>query len=572
MKLYFLPFLLLLPFSLILFNKSEQELPAIDQQAVARYRAMKIISCASAPYVPEDFLKRNIGVKKGIGSIVFPISTKSRDAQVFFNQGMAYLYNFEYVQAARSFYTGLEHDSSAAMLYWGLSQTYQSMDDSTESRNMAAKSVELSSALPQREKLYIKFVYEMAQPANDSATVAIQREKISALMDTASIQFPADAEMWAFTGVLRGYSDYKGPEGETYKEKARQAIDNYMNRSLKIEPNHFGVWHYLIHLNEAATDFNKALQYGQWYTKAAPAIPHAWHMYAHDLMKTGRVSEAIEKFTYAFNLEEKKYAEEKMPAHYDWHHQHNMELLAYCYQYKGKFAQAEAIFQKLDTLKAFTPEMEGRIRKGHPYFYLQNNQPDKAIALAQPLMDSKESSNRFMGYFIKGLANVFQKDSAGAVKSYAAVIHIIDSLKDADIKKGMRAADAEQAYSYMYARAGIINMGVGLLKDAYDTSMLKQMKDIQATLLKQTGPDPWIDALYFLQMLTQMSINTGNLELAESSARNMTKHDAGYPGSYWMLARIKKMQGDNVAANNYLQKAILGYKDADPSFVKKLKL
>ena len=572
MKLIVLPFLLLLPFSLIFFNSSDKEIPVIDQQAVARYRALKAISCVLAPYVPGDFLRRRIDVKKGIGSIAFPISTKSGEAQVFFNQGMAYLYNFEYVQAARSFYTGLEYDSSAAMLYWGLSQAYQSMDDSTESRNMAAKSIELSSGLPQREKLYIKFVYELAQPANDSANVAIQREKISALMDTASIQFPDDAEMWAFTGVLRGYSDYKGPEGETYKEKARQSIDNYMTRSLKIEPNHFGVWHYLIHLNEAATDFNKALQYGQWYTKAAPAIPHAWHMYAHDLMKTGKVSEAIEKFTYAFDLEEKKYADEKMPAHYDWHHQHNMELLAYCYQYKGKFHQAEGIFQKLDTLKAFTPEMEGRIRKGHPYFYLQNNQPDKAIALAQPLINSKESSNRFMGFFIKGLANVFQKDSAAALKSYASVIYIIDSLKAADIRKGMRAADAEQAYSYMYARAGIINMGVGLLKDPFDTTMLKQMKSIQATLLKQTGPDPWIDALYFLQMLTQMSINTGNLELAESSAKNMTKHDAGYPGSYWMLARIKKMQGDDVAANEYLQKAKQGYKDADPDFIKKLKL
>ena len=195
-------------------------MPAVDQQAVARYRAMRIISCASAPYVPDDFLKGTIDVKKGIGSIVFPISTTSPRAQVFFNQGMTFLYNFEYVQAARSFYTGLEYDSSAAMLYWGLSQAYQSMDDSTESRNMAAKSVELSLALPQREKLYIRFVYEMVQPANDSATVAIQREKISALMDTASIQFPDDAEMWAFTGVLRGYSDFKGPEGESYKRKS----------------------------------------------------------------------------------------------------------------------------------------------------------------------------------------------------------------------------------------------------------------------------------------------------------------------------------------------------------------
>jgi len=91
-------------------------------------------------------------------------------------------------------------------------------------------------------------------------------------------------------------------------------------------------------------------------------------------------------------------------------------------------------------------------------------------------------------------------------------------------------------------------------------------------LLKKTGPDPWIDALYFLQMLTQMSINTGNLELAENSANNMIKHDAGYPGSYWMLARIKKAQGNNTAAEEYLQKAKLGYKEADPEFIKKLKL
>ena len=69
-----------------------------------------------------------------------------------------------------------------------------------------------------------------------------------------------------------------------------------------------------------------------------------------------------------------------------------------------------------------------------------------------------------------------------------------------------------------------------------------------------------------------MSINTGNLELAENSAKNMTKHDVGYPGSYWMLARIKKKQGDNTSANEYLQKAKSGYQDGDPDFVKKLKL
>ena len=39
MKLIVLPFLLLLPFSLIFFNSSDKEIPVIDQQAVTRYRA-----------------------------------------------------------------------------------------------------------------------------------------------------------------------------------------------------------------------------------------------------------------------------------------------------------------------------------------------------------------------------------------------------------------------------------------------------------------------------------------------------------------------------------------------------
>lgn len=554
----------------VLQQNRDQESYGIDKEAVAHYRSLRALSCAASPYVPDDFLKRPIELKTGIGIICFPISTQSGNTQRLFNQGMAFLYNFEWVQAARSFYTATHYDSSAAMLYWALSQAYEALDDTTASRTMAANALEHSTGITERELWYIRLQHALVQPAHDSTATADKRRLVSTLMDSANISLPNDPEMWAFTGVLRAFGGFKGPEGEHYAQSARQAIDNYLNRALQLNADHFGVCHYLIHFHEGTSEFAKALEYGERYTKAAPEIPHAWHMYAHDLMKNGRVSEAIQNFTYAFDLEAKKYESENMPAHYDWHHSHNMELLAYCYQYKGQFKAAEKIFGELDTLRAYTPERQGWIRKGHPYFYLQNNQPEKALHLVQPLIESKESSNRYLGYFIAGLAQVFQKNTTAAKSSYDAAIHIIDSLKNNDIQKGTRIADAEEQYSYMYAQAGTITMGIGLLQNPGDSAVSKQMKTIQASMLRQTGPDPWIESLYFLQMLTQMSINTGNLPLAESSARNMIKHDAGYPGSYLMLARIKKLQGDSKLANEYLLKAKAGYKDADAGFKKSL--
>jgi tetratricopeptide (TPR) repeat protein len=569
----FLWLILSLPVGLTLVHRpSSLSDSPINKNTAESYRRVNAISCLPFAYVPEDYLREPIEEKTGIGTVAFRISTRSGKAQLYFNQGMAFLYSFEYVQAARSLYTAASFDSTAPMIYWALSQAYDNLNDSTESRNMAAKAFSLSAGGSSREQHFTAIQHALSRPPYDSAAVQQQRINVSSLMDKANLSLPTDPELWLYTGVLRAYTDVKGPAGETYAGKCRQAIDNYLRRTLELSPNHFGAFHYLIHFNEGTSEFSKALNYGKLYTKSAPAIPHAWHMYAHDLMKTGRVSEAIDKFNYAFQLEEKKYVSEKMAPHYDWHHQHNMELLAYCYQYKGQFKKAEEIFSKLDTLKAFLPRMEGRIRKGHPYFFLQNNQPDLALKLAQPLISSPEATNQFMGNFIAGLALVFQKDLPGARKSYNRIIHIVDSMKNSDIQKGMRPADAAEAYNYMYARAGIVNMGAGLLEDAYDTTMLKKMKSIQETLLKQTGPDPWIDALYFLQMLTQLSINTGNLELAETSAKNMLLHDPEYAGGYLMLARIKKQQGDMPAAITSFEKAKFRFKDADPEFYATLQL
>ena len=174
--------------------------------------------------------------------------------------------------------------------------------------------------------------------------------------------------------------------------------------------------------------------------------------------------------------------------------------------------------------------------------------------------------SRFTGYFIRGLSEVFTADTVAASVSYLKMVQLVDSLKHASILQGTPPDVAEDDFSYMYARAGIVQMAMQLIRNPASPEVAGKMNSIQKTLLRQTGPDPWIDALYFLQLLTQLSINSGNLSLAESSVSNMLQHDPGYPGAFLLMSRIKKAQGLKAESRSWMAKAKEGYKEADPVF------
>ena len=61
-------------------------------------------------------------VMSGIGKVSFPITTKSAEAQQWFDQGIALLHSFWFFEAERSFRWALKLDPECAMCYWGLSQ------------------------------------------------------------------------------------------------------------------------------------------------------------------------------------------------------------------------------------------------------------------------------------------------------------------------------------------------------------------------------------------------------------------------------------------------------------------
>ena len=56
---------------------------------------------------------------KNIGDLQAPISTKSKDAQAYFNQGLTLVYGFNHAEALRSFKEVARLDPDCAMAYWG---------------------------------------------------------------------------------------------------------------------------------------------------------------------------------------------------------------------------------------------------------------------------------------------------------------------------------------------------------------------------------------------------------------------------------------------------------------------
>ena len=87
--------------------------------------AMPATSC-TAPvigYVPQELLQRPVPLRQQLGFIHDKITTASPDAQAFYNQGVAYLHGYVWIEAARSFHQALVHDSTLAMAFVVLSKS-----------------------------------------------------------------------------------------------------------------------------------------------------------------------------------------------------------------------------------------------------------------------------------------------------------------------------------------------------------------------------------------------------------------------------------------------------------------
>ncbi len=505
-------------------------------------------ACAAPPtWVPSELLVKPVPLRKGVGNSHEPVTTSSKEAQAFYDQGLNYLESYVWIEASRSFHQALRHDPDLAMAYVGLSRTQSGMDDADGAKMYFEKAKALQSKVSEREKRRIAIrEAQLAAMENleDIAKLAAYRK----VVDDALAKDIDDPQLWVLAG------NAQEPAAAGRGQRGTAATVPYYHQVLLLVPDHATAHHYLIHSYETIGLIDKALEHGQVFARESPSIPHAAHMWAHDLRRVGRVDDAIVQFKRTDSLERAYYKAENIDPAMDWHHSHNLDLLATCYQHKGQMALAEQTMQEVTQLRVLTAYQSFNT-KCLPALLIHRGRYDDALAAARALTTSDYAQARTVGHSlaVQALIGLGRIDEARTELAAAE-----KELEEVPVSTGGLVPRRSMVKGWVDSARGELLLKTGKTQEANAL-----LKDAQRELRAAPGPDAWSQALFRLEVMARSAREAGDWELAEYTAKQMLDHDAAYGGSHLAIALVLEHKGDAAGAKKELAEAKRYWKDAD---------
>jgi len=469
------------------------------------------------PSLPREMLERPLPLRQGIGIAHEAVGTNDPQAQAYYDQGLAYLHSYVWIEAARSFHQALRLDPMLAMADVGLSYAYVELNAPADAKAALDRARSLAAGATAHDRRHIDLrVMQMA--AEDGGAPALAAYRIA--LDGMVTAFPADEELL----LLRGLAESADPS-ERGQGSVPSAIP-YYEKARALAPAHFAAHHYLTHAFENSGRGADALRSGEAYAKMAPQVPHAVHMLGHELRRAGRIADAIKEFERADRLEARYIADEHVPAALDWHYHHNLDLLGTSYQYVGRMMKAEELLKQSFELPSNTVEQELNKREW-PVFLRARGRAREALAAADVMRSHSSRLVQAMGHVQAGLARL-------ALKQFAAA-----------------ATDANTALGLLRGRASV--EGAGLVAPSLrqlqgELFLLTGQREKGRSALKQTvkelralpGPDNWAQTTFTLEEIARTARDATDWELAAWVAQQMSEHDPNYAGTRDALALVKK--------------------------------
>ena len=225
-----------------------------------------------------------------VGSLQFPTSARSAEAQQHFLRGVAILHSFGWKQAIEQFRAAQEIEPDFALAYWGETLCYnhplfRSDPDDENPRAALARlgstpAERLAKAPTARERGFLEAVEALWGAGDYSA----RRVAYMHAMERLHEQFPDDHEVATFyaLSLLSGSRALGDQSGRLEIRSGAIALDVFGEN-----PNHPGAPHYAIHAFDDPLHAPLALPAARQYAKIAPAVAHARHMPTHIFIQHG---------------------------------------------------------------------------------------------------------------------------------------------------------------------------------------------------------------------------------------------------------------------------------------------
>jgi tetratricopeptide (TPR) repeat protein len=509
--------------------------------AAAALSAQAQHAAHTMPPLARDVLERPLPLRTGIGSAHDAVSTRDPQAQAYYDQGLAYLHSYMWVEAARSFHQAMRLDSKLAIAGVGLSYAYVELNAPAEARAALDRARGLASGASEHDRRHIEL--RAAQTAaEDGPRDGVRLTAYRQALDAALAKWPDDVELWLLRGLAESNDAAERGQGSP------PGSVRFFERAVTLAPKQFAAHHYLTHAFENAGRTSDALAQGEAYARMAPQVPHARHMLGHELRRSGRIAEAIAEFEAADRLEVAYLEQEHVPAAHVWHYHHNLDLLATSYQYVGRIAKAEELLKKSFAIPSNSVQQEFNKREW-PVFLLARGRASEALAAAGEMASHTSPLVSAIGHVEAGEARLALKEPRAATDEANTALRLMRSSPEG---AGLVASALRQLQGELLLRRG--------QRDEARAALQQVAKDVRAA----PGPDAWVQALFTLEAIARTAREGGDWEFAQWASQQMLEHDPNYAGSHYALGLVARHNGNKAAARSAFERARTLWAHGDP--------
>jgi tetratricopeptide (TPR) repeat protein len=236
----------------------------------------------------------------GLGNHAFPITTRSPEAQRWFNQALMLTFGFNHDAAERSYLKAASLDPECAMCWWGASlvlgphvNATMNPEDNAKAWQRLERAVALAPKATPREQAYIRALSARyaANPPEDRrpldeayarATARLVQERPD---DLDAKVFHAEALMdlqpWDY------YDEQLRPKGNTAE------VVSLLESVIAKNPDHAGALHLYVHAVEASAEPQRGVEAADRLRTLIPGSGHLVHMPAHIYARVGRWHDAV---------------------------------------------------------------------------------------------------------------------------------------------------------------------------------------------------------------------------------------------------------------------------------------
>ena len=389
-------------------------------------RVANIEPKAMSPEVVKAYEEAEPQLWDDLGTLSYKISTKSGEAQRYFDQGLRQAANFNHAEARRAFRKAQRLDPGCALCFLGEALVLGpniNVPMAPEANPPAMAALKQAQALAQsateKEQGLIEAVarrYSDDPAAERPALDMAFAEAMAALSD----KYPDDLELAvlaAEAGMDTQPWDYwEQPEGKQPKGRTAD-VQKRLESVLAKAPDHPWAIHLYIHLVEASDRPERGEPYADRLAALMPGAGHIVHMPSHIYFRIGRYADSLQSNRDASAVDERYITQTGAVGVYPiGYYSHNVHFVLVSAQLIGDKATVLEQAEKLD--KWLSNEVATAVPiaqpvKAAPYFaWAQYADPDMILALPDPA--GAPPYVRAIRHYARGTALAAKKDVAGA--------------------------------------------------------------------------------------------------------------------------------------------------------------